>query len=148
MKHPVDIINQNMDTLKSIAQSNNMLTADGIAQRFGVISSVVIAKSGLSLGSEMNDSEFKISGSAELLQTLIGKGKSKAGYYQSDIRGQIASFIWTDNPETESQGVAIAYTFISLNGESVITNWICPISFFNIRLSNHGSYFYKSNLKL
>ena len=140
MRNPVDTLHREMNTLKSVAHNNNMLVDNGIIQGFGVITSVIMADAGLSLGSELNNSEFQISGSAELLKGLTGQGSVSAGYYQTHVSGQVVSFIWPSDLTDVVEAVPIAFTFSSIDGERVIPNWLKPISFFEIKVNNHGNY--------
>ncbi len=134
MRNPVDTLHREMNTLKSVAHNNNMLVDNGIIQGFGVITSVIMADAGLSLGSELNNSEFQISGSAELLKGLTGQGSVSAGYYQTHVSGQVVSFIWPSDLTDVVEAVPIAFTFSSIDGERVIPNWLKPISFFEIKV--------------
>ncbi|USE38087.1 hypothetical protein [Endozoicomonas sp. SCSIO W0465] len=140
MNYPVETLKESLDTLKLVAENQNMLSPDGIAQRFGVITSVIYAKSGLSIGSRSKHSDFQISGDVNVLNSLFSRQRVRQGYYSVKSSGQIASAIWPSEPGTSVDPVPIAFTFASLDGERVIPNWTQPINNFKLNLSNHGSY--------
>ncbi|MFK0572160.1 MAG: hypothetical protein RM811_013930, partial [Endozoicomonas sp.] len=148
MVTPVDTMNANMDLLKHTAANNNMLSPyDGIAQRFGVITSVIYAKSGLSIGAQSKNSEFKITADEPLLQSYMSINKVSQGYYRTSTSGQIASFIWPADPAADTSPAPVAFTFASIDGERVLPNWIRPITSFSIYINNHGSYYVDLELR-
>ena len=147
MTDPVSTLYREIDTLKAEAYNNNMLVDNGIVQGFGVITSVIMADAGISLGSEMSNSEFRINGSSELIRALTGQGNVSAGYYQTHVSGQVTSFIWPADITDTVETVPIAFTFSSIDGDRVIPGWLREISFFEIRINNLGSYHLRAELK-
>ncbi len=145
---PVDAIDKNMDVLRHTANNNNMLSPHGgIAQSFGVITGVIFAKSGLSIGAISKNAEFQITADEHILQSYLSADKVHQGYYQTKIDGQISSFIWPADPATKVDPAPVAFTFASIDDRRVLPNWIRPVTSFSINVNNHGSYFIDMELK-
>ncbi|WP_066015837.1 hypothetical protein [Endozoicomonas atrinae] len=150
LKGPFQVINENMDLLKSVAEDMEMYDpeAGAISQGFGVITGVLLAKSGMNVASLSDASQWSITGQADSLQSMLGRGSAKASYSSAGGDSDVMSVIWPSEPNTTTDDlVPVAYTFASINGEQIIPYWIEEIEAFQIIFENKGSYFVKATLK-
>lgn len=149
-------INNNMDWLKTNAEKVNMLTDDGIAQGFCVITNVIYANSGLNIGAKSNTSSFTIEGSVSGIKSMIGDAHGKGSYISIKSQSQTESAMWPSKPGVISESsVPIAFTVASFDGDIIIPDWTHLISSFELILNNrhggtyiaHGELTYKVNGK-
>ncbi|WP_422138123.1 hypothetical protein [Endozoicomonas sp. ALC020] len=150
LKEPFRVINENMDFLKSVAADMEMYDpgADAISQGFGVVTSVLLAKSGMNVASLSDSSQWSITGKASNLQSMLGHGSAKASYSSAGGDTDVISTIWPSQPNTTTEDlVPVAYTFASISGKQVIPYWMEEIEAFQIIFENKGSYFIKATLK-
>lgn len=150
LKEPFQMINENIDLLKSVAADMDMYdpAAGAISQGFGVITGVLLAKSGMNVASLSDSSQWSITGQADGLESMLGRGSAKASYSSAGGDNDVMSVVWPSQPNTTTiDMVPVAYTFTSINGEQVIPYWIEEIDAFQIIFQNHGSYFVKATLR-
>ncbi|WP_067514855.1 hypothetical protein [Endozoicomonas ascidiicola] len=148
LKKPLAVIESNKDLLKAVAQDMDMYApSTGVSQGFGVITGVLMAKSGLNVASTSSASQWSITGQASAVQSLLGKGSAKAGYSSAGGDNNVISMVWPNEANTTTDElVPIAYTFASLNGEHIIPFWVEEIDAFEISFHNNGSYIALINL--
>ncbi|KEI72656.1 hypothetical protein [Endozoicomonas elysicola] len=143
LSNSADSIIRNMEFLKSVAREMNMLNplTGEISQGFGVITGVILAKSGVNLASVSDSAEWSISGEGEGLQGMLGNANAFASYASAESSSNIVSVLWPATPnEVTDELVPIAYTFTSIHGETVIPLWVEKINDFELIFKNHSSY--------
>ena len=150
LKDPFRVIHENMDLLRSTAENMNMYDAatGGISQGFGVVTSVILAKSGMNVASLSDSAQWSISGKAKSLESMFGRGDAQASYSSIEEDKNVMSVVWPNEANNSTQDlVPVAYTFASLDGDLVIPYWIGEINSFHITFQNSGSYYVKATLK-
>ena len=143
LSNSADSINTNMEFLKSVAREMNMLNplTGEISQGFGIITAVILAKSGVNLASVSDSTEWSISGEGKGLQSMLGNAKASASYSSAESSSNIVSVLWPATPnEVTDELVPVAYTFASIHGETIIPLWVEKINDFELIFKNHSSY--------
>ncbi len=149
LKQPFEVIKSNMDLLKLVAEDMEMYNKadDGITQGFGVITGVLMAKSGMNVASLSDNTHWSISGQASALKSILGYGSAKASYSSAGGDSNVVSVLWPSTPNTTTDKlVPVAYTFTSINGTQLMPFWTQEINSFEIVFNNHGSYIVKTTL--
>lgn len=143
IKDPGKVIKNHLDLLKAIASYESMYdSVNGIAQGFGVITSVILAKAGMNVAALSESSNWSVSGQASYLQNMLTQVGGEALYSKSEYEGNVLSFLWPgEGNQLGSALVPVAYTFASLDGERVMLHWIRPIGSFRMLFKNHGDHY-------
>ncbi len=136
------VVRDQWTLLEGLAKDANMATGDGgIEQGFGVISSVLYAKSGLNIASRSADSSFSISGSVEGVKAMIGQGGGAASFSSIDQSADMVHHQWPAEPGQAPSGlVPVAFTFTSFEGRHIIPHWTRDIRALVLELDKSGSY--------
>ncbi|MFK8330580.1 hypothetical protein M2D63_011255 [Pseudomonas sp. BJa5] len=128
---------QTLQWLKDQASRVSMASSAGIAQGFGVVTSVIYATSGLNVGSQDNSSSFSITGSVGGVQDLLASADAKGSYVSTNQTKSVDQHLWPDKAGTlATQSIPIAYTFASFDGELLIPNWINRLGGLEILFNN------------
>ncbi|MNJ31517.1 hypothetical protein D3C77_261560 [compost metagenome] len=140
---------QTLQWLKDQANRVSMASSNGIAQGFGVVTSVIYATSGLNVGSQDNSSSFSITGSVGGVQDLLASADAKGSYVSTNQTKSVDQHLWPDKAGTlASQSIPIAYTFASFDGELLIPNWINRLGGLEILFNNQPGCTYITSITL
>lgn len=134
------ITNQKLLLFKQ-AQDAGMGDGTSVSQGFGIISSVLYARSGLNVGSSNEGNTFSLSGSVKGVNELVGADAGvKGSYSKTSSTSSVDLHIWPDRPNTLPQSdVPIAFTFVSFDGDLPLLDWVQPIPSLILVLKNtHG----------
>lgn len=138
-----------LNWLASQAASVSMSANGGMAQGFGVITSVIYANSGLNVGSQDDSSSFSISGSAGAVQDMLAGADGKGSYVSTNQTQSVDQHLWPYQADTlASAPVPIAYTFASFDGNLLIPNWITQLGAFKILFNNKPGCTYVTSISL
>lgn len=121
------------------AKLMQMGSDNSIAQGFCVVTSILLAESGLNVGSETDDNKFSISGSASGVEAMLGRVEGKGSYAQTSQRKAVAKVLWPDKSGTAADPASpavVAYTVASFDGGLIIPNWTQQLSAFTLVLNN------------
>lgn len=138
----INVIHNNKEQLFKQAQLAGMGDGKIVSQGFGIISSVLYAKSGLNLGSSIEGNTFSLSGTVKGINELVGANAGSEGsYYQISNKYTIDLHIWPQKPKiVPSTEVPIAFTFVSFDGDVPLFNWIQPIPSLILVFKNNSTY--------
>lgn len=143
------ILKKNFDWLKGQAKASDMVNSEGIRQGFGVVTSVLYARSGLNVASQSDDNSFSITGSVTGVHKMLGEASGSGSYTKTSASKSVDKHIWPSKAnEVSSHPFPIAYTFASYDGENLFPTWIEPVSSFEVYIDNNhgGTYIVKSKL--
>lgn len=139
----------NMDWLVQRASQCGMGANGGIAQGFGIITSVLYAKSGVNVGSLAKDNTFSLKGSASAVHKMIGQAEGKGSYSSSSATKSVDKHLWPSEAGVLAAGSApLAFTFASFDGRLLLPRWIGGIGAFRLILDNShgGTYIVRAKL--
>lgn len=122
----------------------------GIAQGFGIITSVLYASSGLNVGSMASDNTFSIKGSASAVKKMVGEVKGKGSYSSASSSKSVAKQLWpAESGSLAEFSAPVAYTFASFDGKLLLPRWITHISAYRLIISNNngGTYIVHATLR-
>lgn len=140
---------ETLSWLSQQAASVSMSNGSGIAQGFGVVTSVIYANSGLNIGSQDNSASFSISGSAGAVQEMLAGANGKGSFVSTRETKQVDQHLWPSVPDQMANGVVpIAYTFASFDGNLLIPNWITRLGSLQILFNNKPGCTYITDIKL
>lgn len=143
LNNPDAVLSQNIDWLVQRAGQSGMGSDGRIAQGFGVITSVLYARSGLNVGSMAADNTFSITGSASGVQKLVGEASGKGSYTSTKETKSVDKHLWpSEAGELAAASAPLAFTFASFDGRLLLPRWITHISAYQlvIRNTNGGTY--------
>jgi hypothetical protein len=138
-----------MDWLIQRADQCGMGASGGIAQGFGIVTSVLYAKSGLNVGSLASDNTFSLKGSASAVHKMLGEAQGKGSYTSSSATKSVDKHLWPSEAGVLAAGSApLAFTFASFGGRLILPRWIGAIGAFRLILDNShgGTYVVKAKL--
>ncbi len=144
-----DLLTQQYDWLQQQASAQGMSNGNGISQGFGVISSVIWARSGLNVAAQSDNTTYSISGSASAVNQLVGQVEGKGSYTSATSDKSVDQHIWPDQSgKVADAPVPIAYRFASFEGRTIIPNWTMHLGSFQLVLNNQhgGTYIVKGEL--
>ncbi|MCT7311574.1 hypothetical protein N5J06_11500 [Ralstonia sp. CHL-2022] len=131
------------------AQSVSMGSGGNIAQGFGVVTSVILANSGLNVGSQDNNSSFSITGSAGAVHDMLGSATGKGSFVSVNQTKSVDQHLWPFEPGKQAPApIPVAYTFASFDGNLLIPNWITRLGGFEIYFNNKSGCTYVTHIKL
>lgn len=126
-----------MDWLAQRATQSGMGSENGIAQGFGVITSVLYARSGLNVGSLANDNTFSLKGNASAVQKMVGEVKGKGSYTSASSSKSVDKHLWpSESGVLPKNSAPLAYTFASFDKRLLLPLWVTHISAFQLIVSN------------
>ena len=136
------VLEREFDRLATIAKRNGMGTDDGgIAQGFGVITSVLYANNVILLGNYEKDTSFSLMGSVDGTKKMVGEMSGSGSYVKTSSTKSLDTHLWPAKAdEVSPYPVPVAYTFASFDGRLVMPRWINRLNSFQIFFSNSGSY--------
>ncbi|QDQ28377.1 hypothetical protein FNU76_19590 [Chitinimonas arctica] len=135
--------------LAAHAKHINMGTDTQISQGFGVVTSVIYARSGLNVGSEESGSSFSLTGSAGAVQDMLGGVQGKGAFLSTRHNKNIDQHLWPHQAGARVKGVVpIAYTFASYDGNLLIPNWTGRLGAFEILFNNKLGCSYITHIQL
>lgn len=135
--------------LKEQAARVSMGSSAGIAQGFGVVTSVIYATSGLNVGSQDDSSSFSVTGSVGGVQDLLASADAKGSYVSTNQTKSVDQHLWPDKANSlPALPIPIAYTFASFDGELLIPNWITRLGGLQILFNNKPGCTYITNITL
>lgn len=140
LNDPDAILGSNIDWLVQRATQSGMASDKGIAQGFGVITSVLYARSGLNVGSLSEDNTFTLTGTASGVQKMVGEASGKGSYTSANATKSVDKHLWpSETGKVAADSVPIAFTFASFDGRLLLPRWINMIGAFRLSiLNNHG----------
>jgi hypothetical protein len=137
----LDVITSQKELLFSRAKDAGMGDGKSVSQGFGIISSVLYARSGLNVGSSDQGNTFSLSGTVKGINELVGADVGINGSYsKTSSKSSVDLHIWPDLPNIVSQDyVPIAFTFVSFDGDIPLWDWVQTIPSLVLVLKNtHG----------
>ncbi|QSX77888.1 hypothetical protein [Agrilutibacter solisilvae] len=143
LNNPDAVLGQNLDWLVQRAAQSGMGSDGRIAQGFGVITSVLFAKSGLNVGSMAADNTFSLTGTASGVHKMLGEASGKGSFTSTSESKSVDKHLWPSEAGVLASGsTPLAFTFASFDGRLLLPRWITHISAFQlvIRNSNGGTY--------
>ena len=140
LNNPDAVVADHLDWLVQRAVQSGMGSDKGIAQGFGIITSVLYARSGLNVGSMANDNTFSLKGSASAVQKMVGEVKGKGSFTSASSSKSVDKHLWPSEAGVVAKNSApLAYTFASFDGRLLLPRWITHISAYQLVISNaHG----------
>lgn len=143
------LLGSRMEWLESQASAASMSSDRGISQGFGVITSVLYARSGLNLASLSDDNSFSISGSASGIHKMLGEAKGSGSFVSTNATKSTDKHLWPSESNTlPASPVPIAFSFASFDGRLLLPRWITRIGSYQLVLRNNhgGTYIVKAEL--
>lgn len=143
------LLSGRMDWLENQAKAASMSSNRGISQGFGVVTSVLYARSGLNLASLAADNSFSISGSASGIQKMLGEAKGSGSFVSTSATKSTDKHLWPSDSNTlPASAVPIAFSFASFDGRLLLPRWITRIGSYQLILRNNhgGTYVVKAEL--
>ena len=133
----ITVLQHEFDWLAEQAASVSMGSQGRVSQGFGVISSVLYARSGLNVGANDTNAFYRIGGSLKAINSLLGeKGASHDGkgtYTLSREEKSLDKHLWPASENSEAgHPLPIAFGFVSFEGNLMIPNWIGKIGAFRL----------------
>ena len=140
LNNPDAVLADHLDWLVQRAVQSGMGSDKGIAQGFGIITSVLYARSGLNVGSMASDNTFSLKGSASAVQKMVGEVKGKGSFTSVSSSKSVDKHLWPSEAGVLAQKSApLAYTFASFDGRLLLPRWITHIGAYQLVISNaHG----------
>lgn len=149
LNNPDAVLVNQMDWLVQRANQSGMGSGNGIAQGFGVITSVLYARSGLNVGSMANDNSFSLKGNASAVQKMVGEVKGKGSYTSASSSKSVDKHLWpSESGVLPTSSTPLAYTFASFEGRLLLPLWVGHISAFQLVVSNTNGGTYIVDTKL
>ncbi|MCF4996604.1 hypothetical protein GIW70_13130 [Pseudomonas syringae] len=137
LNNPDTVLANHLDWLVQRATQSGMGSDSGIAQGFGIITSVLYARSGLNVGSMSSDNAFSLKGNASAVQKMVGEVKGKGSYSSASSSKSVDKHLWPSESGVLAAGSApLAYTFASFDGRLVLPSWVRYINAFQLIISN------------
>ncbi|MDR7284921.1 hypothetical protein J2X84_003765 [Pseudomonas corrugata] len=149
LNNPDAVLANQLDWLVQRANQSGMGSNNGIAQGFGIITSVLYARSGLNVGSMANDNSFTLKGNASAVQKMVGDVKGKGSFTSASSSKSVDKHLWPSESGVLAKSTApLAYTFASFDGRLLLPRWITHISAFQLVISNTngGTYIVDASL--
>lgn len=150
LNNPDAVVADHLDWLVQRAAQSGMGSDRGIAQGFGIITSVLYARSGLNVGSMASDNTFSLKGSASAVQKMVGEVKGKGSYTSANSSKSVDKHLWpSESGVVAKTSAPLAYTFASFDGRLLLPRWITNISAYQLIVSNAhgGTYIVDANLQ-
>lgn len=144
-----DLLNEQIEWLAKRAASVGMGRNGEISQGFGVVTSVLWARSGLNVAAMSDNTTFSVAGSVEGVYGLVGQGKASGSYASTTADKSVDKHLWPDEENTLAPGrVPIAFTFASFDGRLLMPNWTTELGSLQLVLNNAhgGSYIVEGRL--
>lgn len=140
LNNPDAVLAQNIDWLVERASQSGMGSNGNIAQGFGVVTSVLYARSGLNVGSMAADNTFSLTGTASGVQKLLGEASGKGSFTSTSETKSVDKHLWPSEAGKLPSGSApLAFTFASFDGRLLLPRWITHISSYQMLIrNNHG----------
>jgi RNA polymerase sigma factor (sigma-70 family) len=150
LNNPDAVLGQNIDWLVQRAGQSGMGSEGRIAQGFGVVTSVLYARSGLNVGSMAADNTFSLTGTAAGVHKLLGEASGKGSFTSTNESKSVDKHLWPSEAGVLPTGsVPLAFTFASFDGKLLLPRWITHISAYQLVIRNNhgGTYKVVINLK-
>ena len=144
------VLARNIDWLAERAGQSGMGSDGRIAQGFGVVTSVLYARSGLNVGSMAADNTFSLTGTASGVQKLLGEASGKGSFTSTSASKSVDKHLWPSKAGVLPTGsVPLAFTFAAFDGRLLLPRWITHISAYQlvIRNTNGGTYIVDAKLE-
>lgn len=140
LNNPDAVLATNIGWLTARATQAGMGTGDRIAQGFGVVTSVLYARSGLNVGSMSNDNTFSLTGTASGVRKLLGEVSGKGSFTSTSASKSVDKHMWPSEAGVLPSGsVPLAFTFASFDGQLLLPRWITHIGAYQLVIrNNHG----------
>lgn len=129
------VLKDEFDTLYKLAAKASYGHAGGIAQGFGVVTSVIHAASGVNAASAKKGAEFTLAGSVDGLNALLGDqgpaGKASIKSTRVASADSIDHQLWPaakDSLNVNAANAPIAFGFSSFDGQLLLPVWTGLIS--------------------
>lgn len=133
----LSLLSSQLEWLEATAETHNMSTDDRISQGFGVVTSVIWAKSGVNIAAQSENTTFSLSGSVGAVHDLLGEGSGQGSFATASADKSVSQHLWPETPESLAPGPApIAYTFASFDGRTVIEKWTNVLGSFELLLNS------------
>lgn len=150
LNNPDAVLGQNIDWLAQRASQSGMGSDGRIAQGFGVVTSVLYARSGLNVGSMAADNTFSLTGTASGVHKLLGEASGKGSFTSTSESKSVDKHLWPSEAGVLPSGsVPLAFTFASFDGRLLLPRWITHIGAYQlvIRNTHGGTYIVKAKLE-
>lgn len=149
LNNPDAVLGQNIDWLVERAAQSGMGSSGRIAQGFGVVTSVLYARSGLNVGSMAADNTFSLTGSASGVQKLLGEATGKGSFTSTSESKSVDKHLWPSEAGVLPSGsVPLAFTFASFDGRLLLPRWITHIGAYQLVIRNTHGGTYNVGVKL
>lgn len=149
LNNPDTVLGNNIDWLVERAAQSGMGSDGKIAQGFGVITSVLYARSGLNIGSMAADNTFSLTGTASGVHKMLGEASGKGSYTSTSETKSVDKHLWPSEAGTLPAAlVPLAFTFASFDGRLLLPRWITHIGAYRLVISNAHGGTYKVDVKL
>lgn len=149
LNNPDAVLGKNIDWLVERAGQSGMGSDGRIAQGFGVVTSVLYARSGLNVGSMAADNTFSLTGTASGVQKLLGEATGKGSFISTSESKSVDKHLWPSEAGVLPTGsVPLAFTFASFDGRLLLPRWITHISAYQLVIRNTHGGTYKVDVKL
>ncbi|MGY4524823.1 hypothetical protein [Pseudomonas sp. TE21394] len=128
------LIHDQFDWLYTQAGKVGMTDNGRISEGFGVVTSVILADSGVNAGAKTKNAKFSLSGSASGLNTLLGESGSSGKGGATFISRRDSSAVEThtlpaQDGQIAAQPLPVAYSFASFGPDKlIIPNWVRKMS--------------------
>ncbi|MFD1543779.1 hypothetical protein [Nonomuraea guangzhouensis] len=145
----LSLLRSQLEWLEATAETHNMSTGHRISQGFGVVTSVIWAKSGLNIAAQSENTTFSLSGSVGAVHDLLGQGKGQGSFATASADKSVSQHLWPETPESLAPCPApIAYTFASFDGRTVMERWTGVLGSFELLLNSVPGCTYVVNASL
>ena len=140
LNDPDVVLGKHLDWLAERAAQSGMGSDGHIAQGFGVVTSVLYARSGINVGSMAADNTFSITGSVAGVQKLLGEASGKGSFTSTSASRSVDKHMWpSESGVLPDESVPLAFTFASFDGRLLLPRWITHIGSYQLVIRNtHG----------
>lgn len=141
----LSLILEQYEWLHAQAKSVNMADDIGIAEGFGVVTSVIYASSGVNVGAKQKNATFSLASTISGMNALLGEsgpsGKGGISFISSGESSSIESHtLPAQQGEVATQALPLAYSFTSFAGSNLlIPNWVKKIGALKLLVDSKAS---------
>lgn len=139
------LIHDQFEWLYALAEKVGMASNGRIAEGFGVVTSVILADSGVNAGAKSKNAKFSLSGSASGLNTLLGENGSSGKGGATFVSSRESSSVETHTLPAQDGQIAttalpVAYSFASFGPDRLlIPIWVRKIGSLRLEVDSKAT---------